>query len=182
MNGMKLLSGILALAGFCWASAALGAAAAALPSVAFPTNAPAKVALLDQFEHPQELTFPRTNVVVLTIADHEGAAQIDAWIAALKARHAGRIELRGLAHGGGAPSFLHGRIRKKFQQTRPHPVMLDWSGDVCRAFGYEPHVANVLVLDRSGRIRARAAGVATDLRQQDINAAVEAALAETAGH
>ncbi len=170
------------LAGWGWLSAGF-AWAAPTPAVAeFPTHAPAKVSLFDQFEQPQELAFPRTNVVVLTIADQDGSVQIDAWIAVIKSRYAGRVELRGLAHGGGAPSFLQGRIRRKFQQARPHPVMLDWSGEVCRAFGYEPRVANVLVLDRSGRIRARAAGVATESRQQNIFAAVDAVLAEAVRH
>ncbi len=181
MSTLTMLRAMLIVAGCGWVSAVVVLGASPLPSIGLPTNGPAKVALLDQFEQPQELIFPRTNVVVLTIADQDGSAQIDAWIAAIKARHAGRVELRGLAHGGGAPSFLHGRIRRKFQQARRHPVMIDWSGDVCRAFGYEPHVANVLVLDRSGRIRARAAGVATEFRQQQINAAIEAALAEASG-
>ena len=38
-----------------------------------PTNAPACIELRDQFDSPQRLTFPATNLVVLTIADKTGA-------------------------------------------------------------------------------------------------------------
>ena len=61
------------------------------------TNAPACIALHDQYDAPQKLSFPTTNITVLTIADRKGSEKVDGWIAALKPRYAGRIDLRGLA-------------------------------------------------------------------------------------
>ena len=126
-----------------------------------PVHAPASLELHDQYDAPQRLAFPATNVVVLTIADKKGSEQIDGWVAALKARYAGRIELRGLADVGGVPGFLRGKVRKQFKETRTYPVMMDWSGNVCAQFGYKKDVANILLLGRDGTIHARFTGAAT---------------------
>jgi len=138
-----------------------------------PAHTPASLELRDQYDAPQRLVFPATNVVVLTIADQKGSEQIDGWVAALKARYAGRIELRGLADVGGVPGFLRGKVRKRFQETRTYPVMLDWSGKTCAALGYQAGVANLVVFSEDGVIRGRIAGPATP----DAIAKVEAIVA-----
>ena len=145
-----------------------------------PAHAPATLELRDQYDAPQRLAFPATNVVVLTIADKKGSEQIDGWVAALKAHYSGRIELRGLADVGGVPGFLRGRVRKKFQETRTYPVMMDWSGKVCAKFGFEPGLANVLVIARDGNIHARAAGPAREPALKELSAAIDAALVKSA--
>ena len=38
-----------------------------------PTNAPSSIELHDQFDAPQTLSFPATNVTLLTIADKKGS-------------------------------------------------------------------------------------------------------------
>jgi len=124
------------------------------------TNAPAVIELHDQYEAPRKLAFPATNITVLTIADRKGSEQVDGWIAALKPRYAGRIKILGIADVGGAPAFVHDKIRKKFQETRPYPVMMDWSGKVCAQLSYKPDVANILVIGRNGAILGRFSGLA----------------------
>lgn len=142
-----------------------------------PTNAPARIQLHDQYEAVQTLSFPTTNITVITIADKRGSEQIAGWVALLKSRYAGRIEIRGLADVGGAPGFIQGKIRRKFQESHKYPVMLDWSGEVCAKFGYEKGVANVLILDREGIIRGRSTGAANEKACADFNAALEKVLA-----
>ena len=144
---------------------------------ALPTNAPPRIELRDQYDAPQTLAFPTTNVTVLTIADKKGAEQVDGWITALQLNYAGRVDLRGLADVGGAPGFVQGRIRKKFQETRKHPVMMDWSGTVCAQFGYKKDVANILVLDRDGVIHARFTGATNRAVLAKAHAALDQALA-----
>jgi hypothetical protein len=140
------------------------------------TNAPACIELRDQYDAPQRLSFPATNVTLLTIADRKGSDQVEGWIAALKPRYAGRIDIRGLADCGGAPGFVQGRIRKKFQETRPYPVMMDWSGKASAQFGFKQNSANILVLGRDGRILARFAGAATAPAIAEAIAALDRAL------
>jgi hypothetical protein len=141
-----------------------------------PAKAPASIELRDQYDALQRLTFPATNVVVLTIADKKGSEQIDGWVAALKARYAGRLDIRGLADVGGVPVAWRGKMRKKFQETRRHPVMMDWSGTNCARFGFQPGVANVLVIERDGTIGARLTGPVRDAALREAFAAADIAL------
>lgn len=144
-----------------------------------PAHAPASFELRDQYDAPQRLAFPATNIIVLTIADKKGSEQIDGWVAALKARYAGRIELRGLADVGGVPWFLRGKVRKKFQETRTYPVMMDWSGKVCAQFGFKPGLANVLVFARDGNIHARLAGPALEPSLKEFFATIDGVLLQS---
>lgn len=147
--------------------------ASAGESIGLATNAPACIELRDQFDSPQKLTFPTTNITLLTIADRKGSAQVDGWIDALKSRCDGRTAIRGLADVGGAPGFVQGRIRKGFQESRKYPVMLDWSGKVCAQFGYKKDKANLLVIDRNGRIQARFNGVVTDAAVAEVGVVLD---------
>ena len=126
-----------------------------------PSCAPACIELHDQYDAPQRLAFPSSNVVVLTIADKKGSEQIDGWVTPIKARYGARVELRGLADVGGVPGWLRGKVRKRFQESRPYPVMMDWFGTNCSSFAYQTGVANLLVIGRDGTIHARFAGAAT---------------------
>ncbi len=141
-----------------------------------PGHAPACIELRDQYDEPQRLAFPSTNIVVLTIADKKGSEQINGWVAALKARYPRSIELRGLAEVGGVPGFLRAKVRKKFQETRTYPVMMDWSGTNCAAFHYLKNVANVLVIARDGNIQANVVGPAREPAIKELSAAIDAAL------
>lgn len=173
---MKSTKLFLLLVHICLGSAA---ALAADPRP-LPTNAPPLVQLSDQHGALQKLAFPSTNITLLTIADRKGSEQVDGWIAALKPHCAGRIDIRGLADCGGAPSFIQGRIRKKFQEARQYPVMMDWTGQTCARFGYEPGKANLLVLGPDGAIQARFAGEATQGEIRKAKAALDKAWAERA--
>jgi hypothetical protein len=113
---------------------------------------PEMITLRDQYDSPQELRFPATNITVITISDRKGSEEVEGWIALLKTRYQGGIDLRGIADVAGVPSFLQGRIRRKFQETRKYPVMMDWSGTVCALFKYKKETANLLVIGRDGTI------------------------------
>lgn len=144
-----------------------------LPSV--PTNAPVSLELRDQYDAPQKLSFPSTNVTILTIADRKGAEQVAGWIAALRQQLGSRVDIRGLANVAAVPGFLQGRVRKSFQQTYRYPVMLDWSGRWCAHFGCRADVANILVIRRDGTIAGRFSGAVESAR---VKAAVAVAEAE----
>jgi hypothetical protein len=145
-----------------------------------PAKAPALLELSDQFDTPRRLSFPSTNVVLLTIADRKGSGQIDGWVAALKARYDGRVEIHGLADVRGVPVPWRGKVRKKFQETRRHPVMLDWSGTNCAQFGSQPGVANVLFLARDGTIRCLQRGPVQPAALQEMFETIDAVFAGTA--
>jgi hypothetical protein len=168
MNSSSLAITVLVLLPFCIAPVQADPSEGALP---FP------IELRDQHDLPRRLAFPRTNITVLTIADRKGAEQVDGWIDALKARYSDRISLYGIADVRGAPSFLRGTIRRKFQAARPHPIMLDWSGEVCARLKYERDVANLLVFDRNGAILGRFAGRASGTNLARVCAVLDQTLA-----
>ena len=149
------------------------------PSIT-PTNAPSLIELHDQFDAPQTLSFPATNVTLLTIADKKGSEQIAGWVTPLKQRFGKRIDIRGLADVSTVPRPLRGIVRRKFQRLQTYPVMLDWSGDVVKAFTYVPDNANVLVLDAHGQILKRISGEANPKAVQDLCAAIDRALVKRA--
>ncbi len=123
---------------------------------------PISIELRDQFEVPQKLSFPTERLTILTIADRKGNDQVDDWIAALKPRYAGRVEFKGIAQVSAVPSFLQSHVRRKFQESRKYPVMMDWTGEVCSQLSVKPGVANVLIFDRAGEIVGRFEGKATE--------------------
>lgn len=142
-----------------------------------PAKSASQIQLRDQFDVPQELVFPSSNVVLLAIADRKGSDEVTAWIAALKPFCSKAIEIRGLADVRTVPGFLQGRIRKKFQESRTYPVMMDWSGAVCDRFAYRSGAANILVIDRDGSVRSRFFGAPHEAVIASARAALEKAVA-----
>jgi hypothetical protein len=145
------------------------------PSIT-PTNAPSSIELRDQFDAPQTLSFPATNVTLLTIADKKGAEQVAGWITPLKQRFGKRIDIRGLADVSTVPRPLRSLVRTKFKNVHTYPVMMDWSGETVRAFTYVPEKANLLVLDRRGQILKRISGDANPKAVQELSTAIDCAL------
>jgi hypothetical protein len=119
---------------------------------------PRSIELPDQFDQTRKLSFPSPRVTVLTIADRKGNDQIDGWIAALKPGFAGRVDFCGVANVSGVPGILQGHVRKKFQEARKYPVMMDWSGSTCSRFEAKNGVANILIFSPDGSLLGRFAG------------------------
>jgi hypothetical protein len=141
------------------------------------TNAPARIELKDQFDSQQELSFPTTNLTVLTIADHKGSEQIAGWVAPVKERYGLRVAICGIADVSAVPGWLRGMVRKKFQQRQSYPVMLDWSGDTVKAFAFVKDCVNVFVFDEQGRMLKRFIGEAKPGELEQMYATIEQALA-----
>jgi hypothetical protein len=153
----------------------LGAGAQSAPPT-LPTNAPALIELHDQFDAPQKLSFPSTNVTLLTIADRKGSEQIAGWIAPLRQRFGTNIDIRGIADVSTVPRALQGLVRSRFQGLLNYPVMMDWSGRAVSAFTYVPGQAIVFVLDGSGQILKRIRGKASNKAVQDLCETINNAL------
>jgi hypothetical protein len=138
---------------------------------------PKRIELSDQHDTKHIVSFPTTNVIFLTIADRKGSDQIAGWITALKARPEMPVDICGLADVGGVPGFLRGRIRKRFQETILHPVMMDWSGKVCAQFKYVPDQANIFIIDRNGSLAGHFHGKAGEANLKEAFLALDKALA-----
>ncbi len=136
--------------------------------------------LSDQFGTQHNISFPRTNVVVLTIADKKGNDEVDGWVVAVKERFGGRVDILGIADVDGVPGPLREFVRKKFQKARSHPVMMDWDGNVIRPFKPQKDHANVYVIGRQGCVMLHLAGVSKSESLKELFATLDHAAPDPA--
>jgi len=146
------------------------------------TNAPACIQLRDQFNALETLSFPNTNITLLTIADGKGSEQIPGWVKPVKQRFDARIDIRGIADMSCVPRPLRGLVRTQFRAVQSYPVMLDWTGEAVKVFAYKPGKADILVLDRKGKILYRTSGNANEQSIQDLFSTLDQSLSARTGH
>lgn len=137
------------------------------------TNAPARIELPDQFEKLQKLSFPNTNLTVLTIADRKGSEQIAGWVEPVAKRFGTRVDVLGIADVSAVPRLLRGTVRSAFRKEQTHPVMMDWSGEVVKKFSPKEDVTTVLLIDGSGKILRRFEGAAKAADTQELCKLIE---------
>ena len=132
------------------------------------TNAPACIELPDQFEKPQKLSFPNTNLTVLTLADRKGSEQIAGWVEPVAKRFGTRVAVRGIADVSAVPRLLRGTVRSAFRKEQSYPVMLDWSGKEVAKFAPKENVTTVLLIDGQGKILRRYEGAAKKAEVEEL--------------
>jgi hypothetical protein len=131
--------------------------------------------LNDQHGQPHHYRFPKTNLSFVAVADRKGSTQIDAWVRPLKQRYGTKIDIDGVADVSAVPRLLRGMVTGKFRKTMDYPVMLDWTGTVCRQFAYRNGQVNVFALDRQGKILNRWAGPANEKTLRELFAELDRA-------
>lgn len=120
----------------------------------------ANFTLKDQYDNLQVYRFPREKVAVLAFGDRKGSAQIDGWVKPIYDRYRERVDIHGVAVLGAVPTVARGIVRRVLKNQTKQPVMLDWSGTVAKKYDYTAGAASIVVIDRSGKIMLRTAGVA----------------------
>jgi hypothetical protein len=123
--------------------------------------APVQFTLTDQNARVHVVKYPRDKVSVLVLSDQQGSSQIESWISPLHARYGERIDIAGIADLPGIPPMFQGLFRREFKKRLTYPVMLDWSGDVARSFGYQKKQAQLFVIGTDGKIALSKVGAAT---------------------
>ncbi len=116
--------------------------------------------LRDQYNQPASYRFPSERVTVLIFGDRKGSEQIEGWVRPLWDRYQARIDQRGVAVLSSVPSMVRGLVRTIFRSQVKYSVLLDWKGDVSRAYGYQNGRANLILIDRQGQIVLRLQGAA----------------------
>lgn len=142
-----------------------------------PVARAAEFELKDQYDKPVSYRFPKSRITVLTFGDRQGSEQIEGWVRPLYARYQERIEQYGVAVLSSVPAVMRGLVRGIFKSKVKYSVLLDWKGEVAKAFQYERRQANVFVIDRAGRILYRSKGPATEAELQRLYAQIDRQLA-----
>lgn len=125
-------------------------------------NTAAGFELKDQYDKLEKFQFPNNKVTVLTFGDRKGSTQIESWVRPLWDRYQDRIDQKGIAVLSSVPSFARGLVRKIFRSQVNYSVLLDWKGDVSKAYRYQGGSANLYVIDKSGRIILKLTGEANE--------------------
>lgn len=123
--------------------------------------------LSDQFKKKHTQTFPGRRIIVLALADRKGSKQLEDWITPFYKRYGEQIDIYGVANLKGVPRVMKPLLRKLFRKGLDYPVMMDWSGEVCKALNYDAGKANILILCPKGVIRHRINGKVTEKDLQD---------------
>lgn len=150
--------------------------ALSMAAVAEPIGQLSDFTLTDQAAKTRSYRFPKARVSVLTVADHKGSDQLAPWIQRLYDRYQKRIDIDGVADVSMIPKPFHNMLRDAFRKRLTYSVMLDWEGAVVRQLGYQKGVANIYVIDRSGRIVTRRSGPATDAAMRDLAVTIDRAI------
>ena len=129
--------------------------------------------LQDQHEKTVSLKQYEGRIVVLVASDKEGAAQNTAWFKAIRDKYADRVVVQGIADVSSAPFFLKGKIRSDFKKD-PDSILLDWKGEVFKAYGLTKSVSNVILIDKDGMIRHRTSGSASPEGVQELFKRIDA--------
>jgi hypothetical protein len=141
-------------------------------AASFP-SAPTEFKLSDQDGRERVVAYPRRSVSVFVVADQKGSSEIAGWIAPLYARYGERIDIAGIAALPGIPPMFHALFRREFKKRLTYPVMLDWTGDVAKAFGYEQKQAQLFVIGTDGRIALSKVGPANSNALAEVYRAVD---------
>ena len=121
----------------------------------------AEFELKDQYNKSFALKFPREKAIVLVFGDREGSQQIESWVRPLVEKYQTDIDIQGVAELSAVPGLAQGIVRRIMKNQVKYSVMLDWKGDVSKSYGYQKGKANLFVIDKNGKIIAKATGAAT---------------------
>jgi hypothetical protein len=147
-------------------------------AVAAPVEKLADFDLTDQDAKPRAYRFPKAKVTVMTVADHKGSDQLAPWIQRIYDRYEKRIDIDGIADVSMIPKPFHNMFRSAFRKQLTRSVLLDWGGSVVKQFAYEKGVANIYVIDRSGRIMKEFSGPVTDAAERELTREIDRALSK----
>lgn len=113
--------------------------------------------LQDQFEAVHRRSDVEGTIVLLIGSDKGGSQFNQLWGKAIHdslADHPRYSQISDLAYSDlrGVPFFLKGMIRGKFPEDPKHWVIMDWKGEVAKAYDFAPESSNVLVFAPDGAL------------------------------
>jgi hypothetical protein len=108
--------------------------------------------LPDQRDRQISLRQMEGMVIVLVASDKEGMKQNPLWRKAIVDRYGERVLVQGVADVRKVPFFLKGSYKRDFQQN-PDSIILDWKGEIFKAYGLAENVSNIVLIDKKGYVQ-----------------------------
>ena len=121
----------------------------------------------DQFDKVHTDEECRGNVLVIIGGDKGGAEFSGQWGRAIHESLAGEVafdevEFLRYADMRGVPFFLKGMAKGKFPREEESWVLLDWKGQIAKAYEFQSDETNIVVFSRDGQLRHQAHGRVPD--------------------
>lgn len=111
--------------------------------------------LKDQFGKAWSLSGLSGTVTILVAADAKSGRMMGPWVDNLKTRYADKaVQILGLLDLRSVPGIGRGIARSRIKKETEDPMMLDFNGSVGRAYGVTSNHPVVVVIDRTGVVRA----------------------------
>lgn len=142
------------------------------------TTKAAEFELKDQHDKPFSYRFPKTRLTILIFGDRQGSEQIEGWVRPLYQRYQERVEQHGIAVLSTVPNLMRGVVRGLFKRKAAYPILLDWDGEVARAYAYQSKKANLVLIDRQGFIVYRTVGPVTESALKNLFVQVDRLMTE----
>jgi hypothetical protein len=143
------------LAGLCLGISlpALAASQPAAPGV--DTAPPLVFSLKDQFDRKYTQASCAGTVALVIEADRDGSKFSGHWADAigsgLKSAGDPPVHWLSVAALPSVPGFVQGFIKSQFPQDKTQPTLMDWRGQLVKAYGLQSHRCNVLIFGPDGR-------------------------------
>ena len=132
--------------------------------------------LKDQFGKTWKLPELSGTVTVLVVATSDSGRLMGSWVDTLKSHYANRITILGLLDLKSIPSIGRGIARSRIKKETKDPMMLDFSGGIAKSYGVSSKVPTVVVIDKTGVIRAIARQTLDKAALDTVSAAIDQAL------
>ena len=170
----KVIAKVLVIGLFLLPLISLNTAAVSAKTIVGKKDKASNFTLEEQFGNKIGINFPSDKVVILIFGDRKGSEQVEGWVRPLYGKYTDKIYIFGIAELSVVPWAVRPVVRTMIRSKSKTPVMLDWSGNVSKSYGYEKGKANVFVVSKSGKIIATKRGaVSNDVLNelyQEINA------------
>ena len=122
------------------------------------------------------VNFPSDKVVILIFGDRKGSEQIEGWVRPIYNKYTNQLYIFGIAELSVVPWAIRPIVRSTIRSKTKNPVLLDWSGNTSKSYGYEKGKANVFVVGKNGTIRAVKKGAVSNAGLNEIYQEINQAL------
>ena len=110
----------------------------------------------DQFDRVHRETDYAGRIVIIIGSDREGSQFHDGWVSAIRdSLPEGwneELSILPVADVRGVPFFLKGRIKGNFSKDEDEWILLDWGGELPKAYGFQPNSTNILIFSADGTL------------------------------
>lgn len=129
-------------------------------AVALGADVAVEFSMEDQYGVQRSSGQLRGRSYVLVIADRDGAEHSVRWGEYLYRALGDDVAIIGCANLDGVPWFLRWLVRGKFRErVTAIPILLDWNGELFRAYSCTEKVPTLVAVNKSGEVALRFSGV-----------------------